>query len=60
MEGHESNIEIDETALNTIVDQMVKELYEVSSVTDIISYLPGYTAFLKTCFTTHYVHCQEE
>jgi hypothetical protein len=43
VEGHESNIEIDETALDIIVDQrMVKESRDASSVTDVTSYLPGY------------------
>mmetsp|Transcript_16131 Transcript_16131/g.29163 ORF Transcript_16131/g.29163 Transcript_16131/m.29163 type:complete len:314 (+) Transcript_16131:395-1336(+) len=43
VEGHESNIAIDETALDIIVDQrMVKESRDASSVTDVTSYLPGY------------------
>ena len=52
VEGHASNIEIDETALDTIVDEMVKESHEASPVTGMISYLPGYTAFLKTLHKT--------
>ena len=47
-----SIIEIDELALDAIVDGMVKESHEASPTTEIISYLPGYKAFLKTLHKT--------
>jgi len=52
VERHSSIIEIDESALDAIVDGMVQESHEASPTTEAISYLPGYRSFLKTLHKT--------
>lgn len=49
---HSHGIEIDEPALDALIDETMRESYVASPMTEAISYLPGYQSFLRTLHKT--------